>query len=163
MNKLAYFIFLLCFSYSAAGDDSDFAYLILQASVIDGVNQPKLICLHRRNRCTHVKADEPFIKIKPGAYRLDHIDFSKKGNSRYSITLKRPDILEFRKGKVYIIGNLELRERSPGKFKMEIRAQMELVKKACNSIPKSVIDFPFANAINGKELALSCNNVLQNT
>jgi len=156
----------LCFcvfavlAFDAQGAENDSAYLIFKAYVSDNVVQPSYLCLFRKNRCTHIKANDSFSKIKPGIYTLKHIDFSEDESSSRG-TKGFEEIINFKlkKNKIYFIGQIKLSGKSVGRYKMAIEQNMHLLIDACDSFPEEVKKYPFANALNGKELPLSCENV----
>jgi len=104
---IAYFIFSpLVFSAEHS------AYLVISSSVLNEEKQPTWICLLRRHVCEHIAADKKLIPIKPGKYRLAHIDF---GDSKHSGVgtqiLKRAMKFNFESGNIYFVGDLELNKK----------------------------------------------------
>jgi hypothetical protein len=156
INQNILFVFLLLLGTNANASDKDFAFLVLKASVTDEIKQPTYICLYRKYRCKHIPATASFVKIKPGHYRLAHIDFSDLENSGRGTEFLKESIFKLKKGRVYFVGNLKLSNRSGGRFKIALEQEMSLLREACEALPEQVKLFPFANPNNGKATSVSC-------
>lgn len=157
--KLISFLLLLTYCIVANGSDRGSAFLVLKASVTDEVEQPKYICLGRKNRCTHIPPNQDFVKIKPGYYQLRHIDFSEnEASSRGNVGFEELQMLKLKKGRVYFVGHIKLSNRSGGSYEMSLDQDLNLLQKACESFPEDVKLFPFGNTTNGKATKHNCVN-----
>jgi len=139
--------------------EPDMAYLIIKATAINKDKQPSWICLERRRKCTHVSANEGLVAIKPGKYRLHHIDFGRVELLELgSQTFDTPMKFKFKPGNIYFIGDIQFKNKEFQRDDIELNQDPDLVIKACAISPNIFERYPVNNMSGSKKTRFSCKS-----
>jgi hypothetical protein len=137
----------------------DMAYIIIKATAINKERQPSWICLIRRGRCEHVAANKGLVAIKPGKYKLHHIDFGKSKASGIDVQFfDRPMAFKFKPGNIYLVGDIQLNKKKSRRYKIELNQDPDLVIKACAISPDIFENYPVNNMSGSKKIRFSCKS-----
>jgi hypothetical protein len=152
-------LFSYLFSSSAHSAEPDMAYLVIKATVTNEERQPSWICLVRYQKCHHIAATEGLAAIKPGKYKLDHIDFgaskhSGKGTQSFDKSLR----FKFEPGNIYLVGDIRLRKKKSKRYDVELNQDPDLVANACSASPELFENYPVTNLTGSKKLRFSCKS-----
>jgi hypothetical protein len=163
MRSALLFICLFINSALYAGPEPaaepDMAYLIIKATAINKDKQPSWICLVRRRKCTHVSANEGLVAIKPGKYKLHHIDFGKsKVLGTETQIFEKPMTFKFKPGNIYLVGDIQLKKKKSKRYKIELNQDPDLVIKACAISPDIFERYPVNNMTGSKKTRFSCKS-----
>lgn len=133
------------------------SYIILKARVIDEGKAPTWLCLNRRSVCIHVAANEKIVTIKPGKYKLDHVDFNKsKHFGEGTRFFSKPMKFNFEAETIYFIGELELKLNKRKRYKVNIKRDPALLLEACKASPELFEKYVVTGAAGITKHKLSC-------
>ena len=138
--------------------DSSVAYLIIKATVVNHDKQPTWICMGRVGTCAHIPADKELVKIRPGKYRFHHLDFDKSlhegDGTRW---FKKSTRYKFEAGNIYFIGEFKFTRKRNNRYEMEVDQDISLLRKACESSPKTFASFPVTVLTGTRKFQISCD------
>lgn len=100
------------------------------------------------------------MKISPGTYQFDHIDFDKSkhaaGKTQFFNDFKKTK-LTFKAGRIYFVGNLKLSKKGPGRYGIEVVRDPALLIEACREFPDIFRKFPVTSLYGSKLMAFNCD------
>jgi hypothetical protein len=122
------------------------AYLVVGATILPtSKTQPKWIGFMRNNndRFTHIPVKQAITRVKPGSYKLMHLDFQK--NQRLgagTINLKGDSALEFEvvPGKITFVGLVQVQwdgsQSGDSLYKISVVPANVVLQWACSESPE---------------------------
>lgn len=138
--------------------DPNMAYVVIDASVTDANrDQPNWIAFYRGVRGVHIPTGRYIVALRPGTYKINHIDFQQDYNlSDGTQLLKKNYKFELKTGKIYLLGHYEFTWISGTRYDLNMGNDYSLLKKACEIAPEIFNSFPVSTVDNTKELKLIC-------
>ena len=155
--RIFLFLMLLVVSYSVLAEQ-DSAYLIIKSTAPEGEKQPTWIGMSRNGHLVHIPADKEIVKIKPGKYRIFHIDFNESVHlGKGSQSFKDPPVFDFKSGGIYFIGDIRLSKKTIWRNELEIIQDSSHIIAACKSSPEVFEKYPLTTTKGVKKVKIMCN------